>query len=256
MWNGPSTVAGVAAASKRWFICTTSMREAEHVGGEDELLALLVADLAGALEPLDRGHPLGLGEPHLAGEVVEVLHQPGEQLAGALVVGGAPPLLRELGDVVLGDQLHGPAFRQLAGEGVGVDRAVVEVDGEEDVVGDRVPQLLGQLADQPRGPGQQREAAQQLQRQVEVGERGAADAGAVERQRLPEHLRVHPADRLEQREVRTELPLLAGDLEQPRRARVAVLVHVVAQAGDEEPGLALAAYDVERDRVPARVVGG
>ena len=25
MWNGPSTVAGVAAGSKRWFICTTSM---------------------------------------------------------------------------------------------------------------------------------------------------------------------------------------------------------------------------------------
>ena len=68
---------------------------------------------------------------------------------------------------------------------------------------------------------------------------------------LPEHLGVHPADRLEQREVRTELPLLAGDLEQPRRARVAVLVHVVAEAGHERAGLALAAYDVERDRVPA-----
>ena len=118
-----------------------------------------------------------------------------------------------------------------------------------------MPQLLGQLADQSRGPGQQGEAAQQFQRQVEVGERRAADTGAVERQRLPEHLRVGPADRFEEREVRTELPLLAGDLEQSRSARVAVLVHVVAQAGDEETGLALAAYDVERDRVPARVVG-
>ena len=52
---------------------------------------------------------------------------------------------------------------------------------------------------------------------------------------------MHPADRLEQREVRPELPLLAGDLEESRRARVAVLVHVVAEPGDEEPGVALAA---------------
>ena len=50
---------------------------------------------------------------------------------------------------------------------------------------------------------------------------------------LPSTSRVHPADRLEQREVRPELPLLAGDLEQPRRARVAVLVHVVAEPGHE-----------------------
>ena len=81
-------------------------------------------------------------------------------------------------------------------------------------IADRVAQLLGELPDQPGGAGQQREAAQQLQRQAEVGQRGAADAGAVERQRLPEHLRVHPADRGEQRQVRPEAaPPRVGDLE-------------------------------------------
>jgi hypothetical protein len=87
-------------------------REPEHVGGEDELLALLVADLAGPVEPLDSGHPLGLGQPDLTGEVVEVLHQRLEQLAAALVVRGAPARPGELGDVVLGDQLHRGSFRQ------------------------------------------------------------------------------------------------------------------------------------------------
>jgi hypothetical protein len=36
--------------------------------------------------------------------------------------------------------------------------------------------LLGELAEQPGRPGQQREAAQQLDRQPEVGEARAADA--------------------------------------------------------------------------------
>jgi len=81
-------------------------RETQHVGGEDELLALLVADLPGAVEPLDRGHPLGLGEAHLAREAVQVPHERREDLRQAGVLGRAPPLDGQVGDVVFGDELH------------------------------------------------------------------------------------------------------------------------------------------------------
>ena len=60
-------------------------RQAEDVGGEDELLALLGADLPGRRQPLHRGHPLGLGQPDLAGEVVQVAHQRGHDLGQARV---------------------------------------------------------------------------------------------------------------------------------------------------------------------------
>ena len=82
-----------------------------------------------------------------------------------------------------------------------------------DVARDRHSLLLRELAEQPGGPGQQGEAAQQLDRQAEVGERGAADARAVERQPAAEHLLVHPADRLEQPQVRPAQVLFRGDPE-------------------------------------------
>jgi hypothetical protein len=82
-------------------------RQPEHIGGEDELLPLLVADLAGGGQPLHRGHPLGLGQPHLPREVVQVPHERGHQLGQARVLRRRPALHREIGDVVLGDQLHG-----------------------------------------------------------------------------------------------------------------------------------------------------
>ena len=90
-------------------------------------------------------------------------------------------------------------IRSPAVHGVGGHRAVVQVHRQEDLVRDGVAQLLGELPDQPGRPGEQREPAQQRQRQAEVGQRRAAHAGPVERQRLPEHLRVHPPDRGEQR---------------------------------------------------------
>ena len=65
---------------------------------------------------------------------------------------------------------------------VGVDVRGVAVDGQVDVHADRPAPLLGELAEQPGGAGQQREPAQQLDRQAEVGQRRAADPGAVERQ--------------------------------------------------------------------------
>src|SRR5215831_7576391 len=87
-----------------------------------------------------------------------------------------------------------------------VDR--VAVDRQVDLVRDGRALLLGQLTEQPRGPGEQRETAQQLQRQAEVGEHGAAGARAVQRQRPAQNLRVDPADRLEQPQVRAVQALL------------------------------------------------
>jgi hypothetical protein len=82
-------------------------RQPEDVGGEDELLPLVVADLAGAGQPPDGGHPLGLGEAHLPGEGMQVPHQGRHQLGHARVAGGGPPLGGEIGDVLLGHELHG-----------------------------------------------------------------------------------------------------------------------------------------------------
>ena len=66
------------------------------------------------------------------------------------------------------------------------DVAGVAVHGAVDLQAEAGAALLGELAEQPGGAGQQREAAQQLDRQAEVGEGRAADAGAVERQRAAE----------------------------------------------------------------------
>ena len=133
-----------------------------------------------------------------------------------------------------------------------LDRAAV--DPQVDVHRDRPAPLLGELAEQAGGPGQQRDAAQQLHRQPEVGERGAADARPVERQRPAEHVRVHPPDRLVQPEVVAAQALLLGDAEQHRGPRVAHLVHRVAEAGHVAARLPGAAHQVQRQRVPAGVV--
>ena len=131
----------------------------------------------------------------------------------------------------------------------------VSVHVHVDVVRDRHPLLLGDLPKEPGGPGQQREPAQQAERQAEVGEDRAAHPGAVQRQRPAEHLRVDPADRLEQAQVRAAHPLFGGDLDQPRGARVADLVHWVAQAGDELLRRPRLLDRFQRERVIASVVG-
>jgi hypothetical protein len=56
--------------------------------------------------------------------------------------------------------------------------------------------------------------------------------------------------------VRPEQLFLGGDPEQPRGARVALFVHVVAQPGDEASGGALRLHRVEGEGVPAVVVVG
>ena len=144
---------------------------------------------------------------------------------------------------------HGSSCSHGSGQLVGVDVVGVAVDGEVDVHADRAAALLGELPEQAGRAGEQGEPAQQLDRQAQVGERGAAYPGAVERQPAAEHLLVDPADRLEQSQVRPAQPLLLGDPQQDRRPRVLDLVDRVAETGHEPPGLARPGH---RGRGPAR----
>ena len=68
-----------------------------------------------------------------------------------------------------------------------------------------------------------------------------------------EHLLVHPADGLEQPQVRAAQPLLPGDLDQHRRAGIGHLVHRVPEAGHEPPGGPGLPHRRQRHRVPALV---
>src|SRR5580693_8782683 len=132
----------------------------------------------------------------------------------------------------------------------------IAVDVHVDVVRYRHALLLGQLAEESRGAGEQGEAAQQLERQAEVGEHGAAGTRAVERQRPAEDLRVDPANRLEQSQVRAAEPLFFCDLDEHRSARVADLVHRVAEAGDELLRRPRLLDGCQRELVVPRVIGG
>jgi hypothetical protein len=120
---------------------------------------------------------------------------------------------------------------------------------------DRSSQFLGQVAQQPGGPGQQGEPAQELGRQAQICERGTARTGAVKRQRAAKDLRVYPADRLEQAQMRPAQPLLVCDRQQRWRARVGDLVHRVPEPWDEAAGFACAPHGTERKLVEPGVIG-
>src|SRR5207248_956828 len=83
-----------------------------------------------------------------------------------------------------------------------------------------------------------------------------ADAGTVERQRAAENLRVDPADRLKEAQVRGAQPLFRGDLGQNGSARVADLVHRVAKAGDELPRGPGLLDRCQRELIEARLISG
>ena len=178
---------------------------------------------------------------------------------GPVLAGGGAGLVveRMVGGGDDRDELgHGGSSRGVGGQSASTARTGVAVDVQVDVHAERAAALLGELAEQAGRPGQQGEAAQQLDRQAEVGERGAADAGAVERQGPAEHLRVDPADRLEQPQVRAAQALLA------RRSRSAPGVRGSCSlcTGWPSPGtqsLAARARGPRRSAsgVPAGVVG-
>src|SRR4051794_41318804 len=110
---------------------------------------------------------------------------------------------------------------------VNVDR--VGLDAAEYRVGDRIADLLGEVPEQPGAAGQQHHAAEQRQRDADVGQRRAARTGAVEGQSLAEDPRRASTDRLEQRQVRAELALAPGELEEDGPARGAALVQAAPE---------------------------
>jgi hypothetical protein len=83
--NGPKTVDSVASGGRRLLSPTTSIESPRHVGEQDELLSLVVGDVAGAGEEVDAGEPLLLGQPDLGGEGVEVAHERLQDLAQARI---------------------------------------------------------------------------------------------------------------------------------------------------------------------------
>ena len=141
----------------------------------------------------------------------------------------------------------------MRGSGSGSTGPVVQVDRQEDVVGHRVPELLGQLADQPGGAGQQREPAQQLQRQAEVGERRTAHARAVEREPLAEHLARAPgrSPRTARRCGPNWPSSRAISISRGVRGSPSLCTWW-PRPGTNRAGLALAAHDVQRDARPSR----
>src|SRR5215510_4017424 len=80
----------------------------------------------------------------------------------------------------------------------------------------RPPPLLGDVADEARGSGEQRESSKQIGWQAKIGERGAAGSCAIERKSSPEHLRMYPADRFEEPQVRPAQAFGLGDLDEHR----------------------------------------
>jgi len=78
----------------------------EHVGSEDELLALVRTQLAGAGEPVDGGHPFLLGRLDLAHEGMQMRDQRAHDMAQPRVGNGLPALAHDIGQVRLGHEWH------------------------------------------------------------------------------------------------------------------------------------------------------
>ena len=87
-------------------------RQAEDVGEQDELLALVVALLADGGEELDAFEPFFFRELHLACECVQVLHRAGDDLPEAFVFrAAAQPLDDRGGERVFVELPHGLLLR-------------------------------------------------------------------------------------------------------------------------------------------------
>jgi hypothetical protein len=84
-------------------------RQPEGVGGEDELLALVVGDVARAREEVDGGEPLVLGELDLAGEGMQVAYERLHELAQAGIGSAVEAGLDGPGQVGVGEVA--PLFR-------------------------------------------------------------------------------------------------------------------------------------------------
>ena len=106
MWNGPSTVAGVAPLSRRWFIWTTSIDRpstSEARMNSSRFSSLIcpvrVSHWMAAIHSASVSRTSRAKSCRWRTSAVHDLREP-------RVVRGAPARRGQLGDVVLGDQLH------------------------------------------------------------------------------------------------------------------------------------------------------
>jgi hypothetical protein len=81
-------------------------RQPQHVGEQDELLALVVAHFAGGGQELDALEPLFLGQVDLARERVQVLHQALHQLLEAGILDVLQARDHRFGQCVLVELAH------------------------------------------------------------------------------------------------------------------------------------------------------
>src|SRR5437899_7428197 len=104
--------------------------------------------------------------------------------------------------------------RRLARQGVSRVPARALLDLVRELSPDRLLRLLRELADESRRARDEHEAAHASRRDADVGERGPAGPGPVDRQMLASRFFVHRGDEREQPEMGPERALL-------RRERVA-----------------------------------
>jgi hypothetical protein len=102
-----------------------------------------------------------------------------------------------------------------------------------DVHADRVATFLGKPAEQAGRAREQRESAQEPDRQPEVGEGRAAGAGPVERQSPAKDLGMDPADGLEQLQVRPAQSRIVRDCDQNGGVGIGDLVDGMTKARNE-----------------------
>jgi hypothetical protein len=107
MWNGPFDSAGSGAFDPAVVDVVDQHADAHHVGGEDELLAFVVALVPDRGEELDRLEPLLAARLHLGHEGMQVLDRRLHHLAQARIRDVLPALQYGFRKVVAGDKGHG-----------------------------------------------------------------------------------------------------------------------------------------------------
>jgi len=100
-------VASVQPGGLSLFIATVNIDRPSVSDSRYELLALVVALLAGGCEEFDALHPFGLGQLHLACKRVQVLHQAGHDLLQTRIGRLREARHHRLRDVVLIEVAHG-----------------------------------------------------------------------------------------------------------------------------------------------------
>ena len=109
----------------------------------------------------------------------------------------------------------------------------VPINGHVDVIANGIDQFFREVAKQSGAAREQSDPTRDSERNIDIGDRSPAYAGTVERQGLAENRWVCSPNCFEQRQVRSEHIVLAGETEQYRGARVSVLMHGVTEPGDE-----------------------